>query len=153
MLQAWSFLLVVVGLGLFPELFTWWRYGLAGMPAIDRMGENDFLHHMTGVFRQHGYRVDGTVLTGGLILSGRGERVAVQVKHAHEDIAARAVAEATAACRECRCDRGMVVSNQEFTAGAREAAQAAGVQLCGRRRLAELVLSAERLGRGLAPSK
>lgn len=67
-----------------------------------------------------------------LILTRGNERLLVQAKRWSKPVGIKAVQEAAAARAHYRCDRALVVSNQEFTKSAQELTRSNQVELWGR---------------------
>ena len=128
-----------------PRLYRSLRLSQANMDQIDRMDGIQFEQYLETLFRRLGYRVERTRAFGDqgadLILTGNGERIAVQAKRWNKRVGNKAVQEIAAARPHYQCDRAMVVSNQEFTDAARELAASNRVELWGRRQLAEQIIA------------
>lgn len=143
----WVFFLLALAMRVGPELYEAWRLRKAGMPEIDRMTGLEFEKYLEILFSRLGYRVERTRYVadqgGDLILTKNGERILVQAKRYKKAVGNKAVQEAAAARPHYKCDRAMVVSNQEFTKAARELAKSNQVELWGRRKLTDLLLSLE----------
>lgn len=145
MWQMWALLIVVFVVPLIPKLYEQWRFSRAGMDEIDQMGGIEFERYLESVFRRLGYRVERTRAIGDqggdLVLAGNGERIIVQAKRWSKAVGNKAVQEVYAAQAHYGCDRAIVVANQEFTKSARELAASTQVELWGRHKLAEIILS------------
>lgn len=141
----WAFILLMIALRLGPHLYETWRLRKAGMPEIDRMTGLEFEKYLEILFSRLGYQVERTRYVGDqggdLIITKGGERTLVQAKRHSKAIGNKAVQEAAAARPHYKCDRAVVVANQEFTRAAQELARSNHVELWGRRHLAEMVLS------------
>jgi restriction system protein len=109
------------------------------MRKIDTMSGVDFEHYVAARFRSAGYRVSMIGATGDfgvdLIVRKGGERIAVQCKRHARAVGTSAVQQVVAGAALHRCTSTMVVSNQEFTAGAIRLAQIHQCKLVGRSRL------------------
>jgi len=145
MWQIWLPLLAFMFITSLPSLYHRWRLSQAGMDEVDQMGGIEFEQFLEGLFRRLGYQVIRTRPIGDqgadLVLSGKGERIVVQAKRWSKRVGNKAVQEVVASRPVYQCDRAMVVSNQEFTSSAVELAQANQVELWGRRKLADVILS------------
>lgn len=143
----WAFILFTVVLRVGPQLYETWRLRKAGMPEIDRMTGLEFEKYLEILFNRLGYQVERTRYVGDqggdLIITKGGERILVQAKRHSKAVGNKAVQEAAAARPHYKCNRAMVVANQEFTRPARELAESNQVELWGRRKLAEVVLSTQ----------
>jgi restriction system protein len=148
MWQIWLPLLAFAFITSLPSLYHRWRLSQAGMDEVDKMGGIEFEQYLEGLFRRLGYQVTRTRPIGDqgadLVLSGKGERIVVQAKRWSKRVGNKAVQEVVASRPMYKCDRAMVVSNQEFTSAAVELAQANQVELWGRRKLADVILSLRR---------
>jgi restriction system protein len=142
---TWAFLLFVAAIKIGPGLYETSKLRRAGMPEIDRMTGLEFEKYLEILFGRLGYHVERTRYVGDqgadLILTRNGERILVQAKRHSKSIGNKAVQEAAAARPHYNCDRAMVVANQEFTRPAKELARSNEVELWGRHKLAEVVLS------------
>lgn len=143
----WVLILLVAVTPLLLGLVEQRRLRRAGLPEIDHMSGLEFEKKLQVLFRQLGYRVERTPYVGDygadLILSRGDERVLVQAKRWTKPVGIKAVQEAAAAKAPYRCQRALVVSNQEFTRSAQELARANQVELWGRRRLATVLLQVQ----------
>jgi len=106
---------------------------------IDSMSGYNFERFLEKLFKKMGYSVTHTKLTGDqggdLIISKFGEKIAVQAKRSENLIGNRAVQEVLGAMKMYSCSKGMVVTNNEFTAQARELAVKSNVELVDRNKL------------------
>jgi restriction system protein len=119
-----------------------WRdavYLLSGMRKIDTMSGSDFECYVAARFRSAGYRVSMIGATGDfgvdLIVRKGGDRIAVQCKRHARAVGTSAVQQVVAGAALHGCTSTMVVSNQEFTAGAIRLAHIHQCKLVGRSRL------------------
>lgn len=142
---AWVLLIVIVLIKILPFMLERWRLGKAGMPEVDHMSGLEFEKFLQILFRQMGYGVERTPYVGDyggdLVLVKPGERIVVQAKRWNRAVGVKAVQEVAAARPKYGCDRALVVSNGDFTRAARELAKANRVELWGRSKLAEVILS------------
>jgi restriction system protein len=142
---TWAFLLLLMAMKYGPGLIESRQLRKAGMPEIDRMSGLEFEKYLEILFGRLGYHVQRTAYVGDqggdLVLTKGGEKILVQAKRHSKAIGNKAVQEAAAARPHYQCHRAMVVANQEFTRPARELAKSNQVELWGRRKLAEVVLS------------
>lgn len=143
--QIWLPLIAFMLITSLPSLYHRWRLSQAGMDEVDRMDGIEFEQFLEGLFRRLGYQVTRTRAVGDqgadLVLSGKGERIVVQAKRWNKKVGNKAVQEVVASLPMYKCDRAMVVSNQDFTQAALELAEANRVELWGRRKLADVILS------------
>ncbi len=121
------------------------RLSAAGLPEIDRMTGKDFESRMAALFRSKGYRVEQTPYVGDwgadLILSKNGERTVAQIKRWNRKVSVRAVQEVVASKAKYGCTCALVATNALFTDAAVQLAEANGVELWDRHRLAEELLA------------
>lgn len=145
MWQMWLILLAFMLITSLPAIYQRWRLSQAGMDEVDRMDGIEFEQYLETLFRRLGYQVTRTRAIGDqgadLVLSGKGERIVVQAKRWSKKVGNKAVQEVVASRPMYKCDRAMVVSNQEFTSAALELAAANQVELWGRRKLTDVILS------------
>jgi restriction system protein len=143
--QIWLPLLGFMFLASLPSIYQRWRLSQARMDEVDRMDGIEFEQYLEILFRRLGYQVTRTRAVGDqgadLVLSGKGERIVVQAKRWSKNVGNKAVQEVVASRPLYKCDRAMVVSNREFTSSAVELAAANQVELWGRRKLADVILS------------
>jgi restriction system protein len=141
----WAFIVFILALKYGPGMVESARLRKAGMPEIDRMTGLEFEKYLEILFGRLGYQVERTRYIGDqggdLILAKGGERILVQAKRHSRSINNKAIQEAAAARPHYKCHRAMVVANQEFTRSARDLAASNQVELWGRHKLAEVVLS------------
>ena len=96
----------------------------------------EFEEFLADVFREHGYAVETTKVTGDqgvdLVLTRNGRRFAVQAKgYPSSTVGNSAVQEAFTGAAFYKCDVAVVVTNSTYTASAREAAAQVGCRLIG----------------------
>jgi restriction system protein len=106
------------------------------MTAIDAMTGVEFEDYVAARFRRAGWQVDFTKATGDygvdLIAVKDGTSVAVQCKRYGNSGGVGAVQQVVSGARHHDCTKSIVVSNQEFTAAAKQLAYTHGCQLIGR---------------------
>ena len=106
------------------------------MTAIDAMTGIEFEDYVAARLRRAGWQVDFTRATGDygvdLIAVKDGKSVAVQCKRYGNPVGVAAVQQVVSGARHHDCTRSIVVSNQEFTAAAKQLAYTHGCQLIGR---------------------
>lgn len=113
----------------------------AGIEQVDRMSGQEFEHKVGQVLADLGYRTRVTRASGDygadVVAQRAGQRVVVQVKcyGAGQRVGVEAVQQAAGAVAFYGADRGMVVTNRDFTQPARRLARATGTELWGRERL------------------
>lgn len=126
------------------------RRGDAPMRAIDAMGGAEFEHYVAARLGRAGWRVATTPAAGDygvdLIAEKDGRRVAVQCKRYGRPVGVAAVQQVVSGARHHGCTRSIVVSNQEFTAAAKQLAHTHGCQLIGRETLRSWVPAPARNG-------
>lgn len=141
----------LVGLSLLARLLKLiWevrRLRRAGIHEIDRMDGSAFERRLDRLFRDLGYRVKQVGSRGGdfggdLLVSKDGTRSIIQAKCWSKNVGLKAVQEVAAARDYYKVDRGIVVTNREFTQQARTLARATGVDLWGRDELVRRLLPA-----------
>jgi len=130
-----AFVLVVTAFGLVMTVRRNKRLARSGISEIDRMDGRTFEQRLALLFRQLGYRVDLVGRTGDfgadLVVARDGVRCAVQAKQRSKgSVGIKAVQEVVGSLPHHRCQRGLVVTNQRFTAAARQLAKEHSV-LCG----------------------
>ena len=106
------------------------------LTAIDAMTGIEFEDYVAARLRRAGWRVDFTRATGDygvdLIAVKDGKSVAVQCKRSGNPVGVAAVQQVVSGARHHDCTKSIVVSNQEFTAAAKQLAYTHGCQLIGR---------------------
>ena len=106
------------------------------MTAIDAMTGIEFEDYVAARLRRAGWQVDFTRATGDygvdLIAVKDGKSVAVQCKRYGNPVGVAAVQQVVSGARHHDCTKSIVVSNQEFTAAAKQLAYTHGCQLIGR---------------------
>jgi len=111
--------------------------------TIDQLTGYEFEGLLKKLFSKMGYDVEQTRLSGDqgadLIIVKFGERKVVQAKRAIGKVGNKAVQEIVAAISMYRSHRGMIVTNNYFTAAAVELANANGIELIDRDGLEELI--------------
>ncbi len=128
------------GLLVIPSLRRRRRLAACGMAEVDAMDWDQFERLVADLFRRGGYRTEltSTYDYGADVLAhGKGEHVAVQVKHSSGPaIGNKAVQQVVAALRYYQATRAVVVTNRRFTQSAINLARANDVELWDRDRLA-----------------
>ncbi|WP_407688214.1 restriction endonuclease [Mycobacterium sp. HUMS_1102779] len=113
--------------------------GRATMHAVDAMDGVEFEGYVAARLGRAGWRVGLTPAVGDygvdLIAEKDGQRVAVQCKRYGKPVGVAAVQQVVSGARHHGCTRSIVVSNQEFTAAAKQLAHTHGCQLIGRKAL------------------
>jgi len=110
-----------------------------GMAAIDAMTGTEFEDYVAARLQRAGWRVKFTPASGdyGVDLIGDkdGRSVAVQCKRLGKPVGVAAVQQVVAGARHHGCVKSIVISNQEFTAAAKQLAHTHNCQLIGREAL------------------
>lgn len=126
-------------------LVGWWtnrqwpRGGRADatLSAIDAMDGSEFERYVATRLTRAGWRVTFTRAVGDygvdLIAEKDGHRAAIQCKRYGKSVGVAAVQQVVSGARHHGCTRSIVVSNQEFTAAAKQLATTHGCQLIGRK--------------------
>lgn len=113
------------------------------MHDIDSMSGYEFEGFLEELFRRMGYSVKHTKLSGDqggdLIISKFGEKIAVQAKRSESPIGNKAIQEVLGAMKMYGCDKGMVVTNNDFTTQAMELADKSNVELIDGDKLEDLI--------------
>jgi restriction system protein len=117
-----------------------WRLGTnAGMREIDEMNGVEFEDYVAARMQRAGWQVSFTPAVGDygvdLIAQKDGQHVAIQCKRHAKTVGVAAVQQVVAGARHHGCTRSIVVSNQEFTAAAKQLAFTHSCQLIGRKAL------------------
>lgn len=122
-----------------------WRIeqGSRSMAQIDLLSGVEFEHYLAGLFREQGYAVETTAISGDfgadLILIRDAVRIAVQAKRWNDRVGVSAVQEAAAARDYYQCGEAWVVTTSHFTAAAVTLAQKTRVVLVDRTGLARWI--------------
>ncbi len=111
----------------------------AGMREIDAMDGVEFEVYVAARLQRAGWAVSFTPVVGDygvdLIAEKDGQYVAIQCKRHGKAVGVAAVQQVVSGARHHGCARSIVVSNQEFTAAAKQLAYTHGCQLIGRKAL------------------
>ncbi|WAJ46662.1 restriction endonuclease [Mycobacterium sp. Aquia_216] len=111
----------------------------AGIREIDAMEGVEFEDYVATRMQRAGWRVSFTPAVGDygvdLIAEKDGQYAAIQCKRHGKTVGIAAVQQVVAGARHHGCTRSIVVSNQEFTAAAKQLAYTHGCQLIGRKAL------------------
>lgn len=103
-------------------------------------GFEDFLAE---VFRALGYSVETTKVTGDqgvdLIITGKGERIAVQTKGYAKNVGNGAIQEVYTGMAYYRCNRCVAITNASFTRDAKDVARKVGCLLIDGARIVDLI--------------
>lgn len=116
---------------------------------VDYMDGLDFEHYVARLMERQGYRDVRNIRGSGdfgvdVIAEKDGMRYAVQVKRYRGKVSRRAVSDAVAGKYQFNCEAAMVVTNNYYTAGAKELAAAASCVLVDRDTLADWILDFQR---------
>jgi len=127
-----------------------------GLSEIDAMTGTQFERRLESLFRDLGYAVRHTGRLGDfgadLVIERNGHKTAVQAKRHREQVGLPAVREALGAKGIYGCGSAMVVTNSTFTWRAKKLADANGVELWDRFRLASLLDEARADGAPVEPA-
>jgi restriction system protein len=111
----------------------------ARLTAIDAMSGVEFEDYVAVRLRRAGWQVRFTPAVGDygvdLIAEKDGQSVAIQCKRHGKSVGVAAVQQVVSGALHHGCTRSIVVSNQEFTAAAKQLAYTHRCQLIGRRAL------------------
>ncbi|WP_147534514.1 restriction endonuclease [Bacillus marasmi] len=122
------------------------RLSQAGMSDIDVMNGIEFEQFLSILFKKLGIKVHRTQASNDfgadLILEGK-ERIVVQAKRYKKKVGIKAVQEINSAKTYYQAHEAWVITNNYFTAPAKELAESNGVKLIDRNGLADLVLSSK----------
>jgi len=142
--------LTIIIISFFILLWIWKRSTGTQQPAIytlaqiDEMEGYEFEKCMKNIFEKLGYSVYHTPFSGDqgadlVLTSKNGLRIAVQTKRYSYSVSNKAVQEVVASKAIHRCTDGIVVTNNYFTASAKELAKANGIVLIDRNELKKLI--------------
>ncbi|HEY1838884.1 MAG TPA: restriction endonuclease [Mycobacterium sp.] len=110
-----------------------------GMVVIDGMTGTEFEHYVAARLQRAGWHVTFTPATGDygvdLIAQRDGKSVAVQCKRLGKPVGVAAVQQVVSGARHHGCAKSLAISNQEFTAAAKQLASTHNCQLIGRKAL------------------
>jgi len=127
----------VVGIVYFLHVLE--RRRQSGIENIDAMNGKQFEDRLWLLFRDQGYSVETTPLSGDygadLILGKNGVRTVVQAKRYSHRVSLEAIQEAVAAQAKYHCSQAIVVTNSYFTKAAKELAYHNRTELWDRDRL------------------
>lgn len=117
--------------------------------AIDAMSGLEFEEYTGKLLRKLGY-TDVTVTKASgdqgvdVLATKNGLRYAIQCKNYQHSLDNTSVQEAYAGMKFYGCDRAAVITNSTFTSGAKELANAIGVELWDRQALSSMIIKAKR---------
>lgn len=121
------------------------RLAASRIEEIDKMSGETFERFMEVLFSELGYKVERTRYVGDygadLVVQKDKVTTVIQVKRCKGKVNIKAVQEAVAAKAYYNCQKAMVVTNSYYTKAAVELAQANGVELWDRERLADTMFS------------
>lgn len=110
---------------------------------IDIITGYEFEHFLKELFEKMGYAVENTKLSGDqgadLIVSKFGEKIAIQAKRFSDKVNNKAIQEVVASIKHYQADRGMVVTNSDFTNSAIQLAESNNIELIDRDRLEKFI--------------
>jgi restriction system protein len=120
------------------------QYGRLQVDELKKLTGIEFEEYLAGLFKNHGYRVEMTALTGDfgadLILLKDQQRIAVQAKCYRGSVGISAVQEALSGMAYYRCHSAWVVTTGNYTNNAIELAKQSKVRLIGHRELGQLIM-------------
>ena len=119
------------------------------LAQIDAMDGYQFEKCMQDIYKRLGYSAHHTPLSGDqgadlIITSNEGIRTAVQVKRYSKKVSNKAVQEVVASKAIHKCTKGVVITNNYFTASARQLANANDIDLVDRNGLRNLIEKSNR---------
>jgi restriction system protein len=110
---------------------------------IDSMTGIEFEQYLERILIDQGYSVQTTDVSGDLgvdlIATGKGDKIAIQVKRYSTKVSRRAISDAVAGMYHYGCNKAMVVTNNYFSPGAIELAESTECILIDRDTLAQWV--------------
>ena len=110
---------------------------------IDLMSGYEFEYFLKKLFNKMGYNVENTKLSGDqgadLVVKKFSEKIVIQAKRFNDKVSNKAIQEVVASIRHYRADRGMVVTNSEFTASAIQLAKSNRIELIDRDKLQNFI--------------
>lgn len=110
---------------------------------VNLMTGYEFENFLTTLFQKMGYIVEHTKLSGDqgadLIISKFGEKVAIQAKRYTQKVTNKAIQEIAAAIKHYGADKGLVITNSEFTRSAKELADSNNIELIDNEKLEILI--------------
>lgn len=120
------------------------RIRKSGIKEIDRMKGDIFENYLYEVYKNHGYKGKVTKTSGDygadLILTKDKVSYVVQAKRYSKPVGVKAVQEVLGAMLFYKCDKAIVVTNNNFTKQARTMAKGTGVALVDREQLITMIL-------------
>ena len=115
---------------------------------VDTMSGMKFEEYVAELFRQQGYKIQTTALSGDygidLITIKDGIRTAIQIKRYSKRVNQTAVREAVAGMKHYKCSQSMVVTNSDFTKFAVDLAKTNECILVDREGLIEMIAAREK---------
>ncbi|MDD2760037.1 MAG: restriction endonuclease [Methylomonas sp.] len=123
------------------------QYGKQKAAELSQLSGTEFEAYLAGLFRQHGYQVEMTPITGDygadLLLTKDGKRIAVQAKCYSGSVGVSAVQEALAGMAYYGCQSAWVVTTGNLTPNAIELANKSSVRLVDTTELGKLIRQLE----------
>ncbi|OQY27024.1 MAG: hypothetical protein B6244_11870 [Candidatus Cloacimonetes bacterium 4572_55] len=112
------------------------NYSRITLRQADSMDGLKFEHYVCKLMEYQGYQAEVTVSTGDQgvdVIARKGlKKYAVQVKRYTKSVSRHAVSDAVAGRFHYKCNRSMVVTNRDYTKGAKELAESTGCVLIDR---------------------
>lgn len=129
---------------IFYKIWKFYRLYTSGIEQVDRMSGEDFEHFLKYFFIKQGYEARVTGKTGDfgadLVISKNGETIVVQAKrYNNHPVGLSAVQEVVASIAYYSADRGMVVTNSDYSDAAIELASYNTVELIDRGKLIRML--------------
>lgn len=117
--------------------------GSFSVSRLDSMDGYDFEFFLKKLFELDGYKVEHTKLSGDfgadLIISKKGERIAIQAKRHNANVNLKAVQEVGMSLKVYHATKGMVITNSYYTDSAVKLAKLHNVDLIDRSDLQEMI--------------
>ncbi|MCF0056623.1 restriction endonuclease [Dyadobacter sp. CY356] len=111
--------------------------------TIDQMSPYQFETYIANLYKNNGYRVETTKITGDqgadVVLEKFGERFVIQVKLYSSPVGNKAVQEVCAAIKHYNAHQGIVITNNYFTPSARELSISNQITLIDRNQLKAMI--------------
>lgn len=139
---------IVPGLVIIGGLYWYFKkkkqaFSAIEIAKIDTMSGIEVERYLQQLLMIQGYSVAMTPASGDLgvdlVAIRRTERVAIQVKRSNSKISRRAISDAVAGKGHYQCNQAMVITNSDFTTGARTLSRSTGCILIDRQILAHWI--------------
>jgi HJR/Mrr/RecB family endonuclease len=110
---------------------------------VDNLNGYEFENLLKVLLEKKGYHVENTPLSGDqgadLIINKLGERITVQAKCYNGMVSNKAVQEVVASIAYYRANRGIVITNSDFTSSAYDLADSNNIELINRKQLEKMI--------------